>query len=75
MYVALTRAEEQLYVISNKLLTKKGDLVTNNLSYYFIEFLQNSGKYEDPKLNTNLEIQPEFQPTKHTKEKTIKLVL
>jgi len=39
LYVALTRAEEQLYVISNKLLTKKGDLVTNNLSYYFIEFL------------------------------------
>jgi hypothetical protein len=25
-------------------------LVTNNLSYYFIEFLQNSGKYEDTKL-------------------------
>lgn len=50
LYVALTRAEEQLYVISNKLLTKKGDLVTNNLSYYFIEFLQNSEKYEDAKL-------------------------
>ena len=39
LYVALTRAEEQLYVISNKLKTKKGDLVTNNLSYYFLEFL------------------------------------
>jgi len=50
LYVALTRSEEQLYVISNKLTTKKGDLVTNNLSYYFIEFLQNSSKYEDTKL-------------------------
>ena len=49
LYVALTRAEEQLYVISNKLKTKKGELVTNNLSYYFIEFLQNSAKYEDAK--------------------------
>ena len=47
--MALTRAEEQLYVISNKLKTKKGDLVTNNLSYYFLEFLQNIGKYEETK--------------------------
>ena len=29
--------------------TKKGDLVTNNLSYYFLEFLQNIGKYEETK--------------------------
>ena len=49
LYVALTRAEEQLYVISNKLKTKKGDLITNNLSYYFLEFLQNIGKYEETK--------------------------
>ena len=47
--MALTRAEEQLYVISNKLKTKKGELVTNNLSYYFLEFLQNIGKYEETK--------------------------
>ena len=46
LYVALTRAEEQLYVISNKLLTKKGELVTNNLSYYFIEFLQNDKVFD-----------------------------
>lgn len=51
LYVALTRAEEQLYVISNKLLTKKGDLVTNNLSYYFIEFLSKNGKYNNHELN------------------------
>ncbi|WP_445718411.1 UvrD-helicase domain-containing protein [Flavobacterium sp.] len=50
LYVALTRAEEQLYVISNKLVTKKGDLVTNNLSYYFLEFLQICEKYEETKL-------------------------
>ena len=46
LYVALTRAEEQLYVISNKLLTKKGELLTNNLSYYFIEFLQNDKVFD-----------------------------
>ena len=50
LYVALTRAEEQLYVISNKVTTKKGELVTKNLSYYFIEFLQNLGMFEASKL-------------------------
>ena len=50
LYVALTRAEEQLYIISNKLLTKKGDLVTNNLSYYFLEFLQKANKYNENQL-------------------------
>lgn len=50
LYVALTRAEEQLYVISNKVTTKKGELVTKNLSYYFIEFLQNLGMFEPSKL-------------------------
>ena len=50
LYVALTRAEEQLYVISNKVTTKKGELVTKNLSYYFIEFLQNLGMFEESKL-------------------------
>lgn len=50
LYVALTRAEEQLYVISNKVTTKKGELVTKNLSYYFIEFLQNLGMFDNSKL-------------------------
>lgn len=52
LYVALTRAEEQLYVISNKLQTKKGDIVTNNLSFYFIDFLDSQGKF-----NNNLEFE------------------
>lgn len=50
LYVALTRAAEQLYVISNKITTKKGEIVTNNLSYYFIEFLQNLGQFEPSQL-------------------------
>ncbi|UOX34735.1 UvrD-helicase domain-containing protein [Flavobacterium sediminilitoris] len=48
LYVALTRAEEQLYIISNHLITKAG--LPNNLSSYFIEFLQINGKYEEGKL-------------------------
>lgn len=44
LYVALTRAKEQLYIISNKLVNKKGDFVENNLTYFFLEFLQNNNK-------------------------------
>ncbi|NHN27334.1 UvrD-helicase domain-containing protein [Flavobacterium jejuense] len=48
LYVALTRAEEQLYIISNHLISKSG--LPNNLSSYFIEFLQKNNKYEEGKL-------------------------
>ena len=50
LYVALTRAEEQLYVISNKMKLKKDGTYPNNLATYFIEFLLNLGNYEDTKL-------------------------
>ena len=48
LYVTLTRAEEQLYIISNHLTNKSG--LPNNLSSYFIEFLQLNHKYEEGKL-------------------------
>jgi len=46
LYVALTRAEEQLYIISNKNLTSKGEL-TNNMSSYFIKYLDFKGVYKE----------------------------
>lgn len=46
LYVALTRAEEQLYVISKKNLTSKGEL-KNNMSTFFMEFLMKNGFYND----------------------------
>ncbi|MFZ4106387.1 UvrD-helicase domain-containing protein [Flavobacterium sp.] len=49
LYVALTRAEEQLHVISAMNLKKDGAL-PKNLSSFFIEFLQNKG-FEETKLN------------------------
>ena len=49
LYVALTRAEEQLYVISNHHISKTG--LPNNLSSYFIEFLQQINLFEEGKLN------------------------
>lgn len=46
LYVALTRAEEQLYIISNRNFTAKGEL-TNNMSSYFIKFLQGRGEFDN----------------------------
>lgn len=47
LYVALTRAEEQLYIISNKNISNKGEVVSNNMSSFFINYLEQAGKYEE----------------------------
>lgn len=50
LYVTLTRAEEQLYIVSNLVKTSKGKIVENNLFYFFIEYLQNAELFEENKL-------------------------
>ena len=74
LYVALTRAEEQLYIISNHLVNKSG--LPNNLSSYFIEFLQNNNLYEEEKLQYEFgEITRKSEPTPFTgKQQSIALV-
>lgn len=49
LYVALTRAEEQLYVISNMNLTSKGEVKTNNMSTFFINYLENKDGFDPEK--------------------------
>ena len=51
LYVALTRAEEQLYVISQSLKAKSDGEYPNNMASFFIKFLINEGVYEEEKLN------------------------
>ena len=50
LYVALTRAEEQLYVISSMSLDKEGVPRKNNMSGFFINYLKKTNKYEIEKL-------------------------
>lgn len=50
LYVALTRAEEQLYVISNMNLSSKGELPKNNMCSFFINYLGNKGEFAEDKL-------------------------
>ncbi|TDE54977.1 UvrD-helicase domain-containing protein [Flavobacterium sp. GT3P67] len=50
LYVALTRAEEQLYVISNMNLSSKGEVPKNNMCAFFINYLINKGEFDESKL-------------------------
>ncbi|WP_343626293.1 UvrD-helicase domain-containing protein [Flavobacterium lindanitolerans] len=40
LYVALTRAEEQLYIISSMNLSAKGELPKNNMALFFVNYLE-----------------------------------
>lgn len=50
LYVALTRAEEQLYVITQSLKDRKDGEWPNNMASYFIKYLIHEGVYESEKL-------------------------
>ncbi len=47
LYVALTRAEEQLYVISNMNLTSKGEVKKDDMSAFFINYLIMKGFFDE----------------------------
>jgi ATP-dependent exoDNAse (exonuclease V) beta subunit len=49
LYVALTRAEEQLFVISDMNLDSKGLPSKNNMSTFFVDYLGNKGQFEEEK--------------------------
>ncbi|WP_255578004.1 exodeoxyribonuclease V subunit beta [Flavobacterium sp. CHNK8] len=54
LYVALTRAEEQLYVISNMNLSSKGEIPKNNMCSFFINYLDHKIGFEEQKLEYEL---------------------
>ena len=47
LYVALTRPKEQLYIISKKNITAKGEENTNFFSGFFISYLKHIGQWQD----------------------------
>ncbi|RUT69827.1 ATP-dependent helicase [Flavobacterium cupreum] len=49
LYVALTRAEEQLYVISQSLKERKDGEFPNNMASFFIKYLMHKGIYDPEK--------------------------
>ncbi len=50
LYVALTRAEEQLYVISNMNLDSKGVVRKNTMATFFVNYLVHKGQFDQDKL-------------------------
>ncbi|KAB1156051.1 UvrD-helicase domain-containing protein [Flavobacterium luteum] len=50
LYVALTRAEEQLYVISSMNLSRNGEVPKNNMCAFFINYLINKNQFKENKL-------------------------
>ncbi|WP_281323104.1 UvrD-helicase domain-containing protein [Flavobacterium aestivum] len=50
LYVALTRAEEQLYVISQNVKPRKDGEYPNNMASFFIKFLIQKGFYDENQL-------------------------
>ncbi len=50
LYVALTRAEEQLYVISQSLKPRKDGDYPENMASFFIKYLINKGEFNEDKL-------------------------
>ncbi|MEN2401427.1 UvrD-helicase domain-containing protein [Flavobacterium sp. MC2016-06] len=50
LYVALTRAEEQLYIISQSLKERKDGELPNNMASFFIKYLIQKGIYDSEKL-------------------------
>lgn len=50
LYVALTRAEEQLYVISQSLSERKDGTFPHNMASFFIKYLIHLGIYDSEKL-------------------------
>ncbi len=50
LYVALTRAEEQLYIISQCLKPRKGGEYPSNMTSFFIKYLVSNHVFEEDKL-------------------------
>ena len=76
LYVALTRAAEQLYVISNMNKKKDGAISETNLSAYFVNYLDNIALFNPEVYSYSFGKQEKIsEPSPETeKNKSIKLV-
>jgi ATP-dependent exoDNAse (exonuclease V) beta subunit len=72
LYVALTRAEEQLYIISSKNRSSKGEIPKNNMCVFFINYLISQRVYDANKFeyefgnSTKLSLKEKHKDTSKT---------
>ncbi|WP_264519904.1 UvrD-helicase domain-containing protein [Flavobacterium sp. N1994] len=69
LYVALTRAEEQLYIISGMQTRNNKGEYPNNMATFFIQFLEGKG-FEEGKLDYSFGKAEKLSETKELKEET-----
>ena len=76
LYVALTRAEEQLYIISQAVKEKKDGGFPNNMASFFIKYLIEKGVYDLEKLEYEFGNKTKLSPLDKTLDsvKTIPIV-
>lgn len=76
LYVALTRAEEQLYIISQAVKEKKDGGFPNNMASFFIKYLVEKGVYDLEKLEYEFGNKTKLSPFDKTLDlvKTIPIV-
>ena len=70
LYVVLTRAVEQLYIVSKKDINAKGVINENTYAGMFINFLQQENKWTDDQLNYSFGV---LKPNEKGSEKEITL--
>lgn len=73
LYVALTRAEEQLHIISTVNILKNGEL-PNNMSSFFIKFLKFKDVFDDSTLNYSFGSTMRLSPIIENKKNTTLIV-
>ena len=76
LYVALTRAEEQLYIISQAIKERKDGEFPSNMASFFIKYLMHKGVYDPEKLEYEFGNRMKLSPASKTLDlvKTIPIV-
>jgi ATP-dependent exoDNAse (exonuclease V) beta subunit len=70
LYVAMTRAEEQLYVISGIVSRNKDGILPSNTASFFIKFLEEKNQYNEGKLEYEFGSAEKLSETEESKDET-----
>jgi ATP-dependent exoDNAse (exonuclease V) beta subunit len=70
LYVAMTRAEEQLYIISGIVSRNKDGILPSNTASFFIKFLEEKNLYNEGKLEYEFGSAEKLSETEESKDET-----
>jgi ATP-dependent exoDNAse (exonuclease V) beta subunit len=70
LYVAMTRAEEQLYIISGIVSRNKDGILPSNTASFFIKFLEEKNQFNEAKLEYEFGSADKLSETEESKDET-----